>query len=84
MGDEPGPWSFDNIMLVLATILQRESPTKVPLISINIWIQVHDLPSGFMNETVAESWLTFLKNFLCMVIRMIVVCGGIVCELKLS
>ncbi|XP_074328037.1 uncharacterized protein LOC141665950 [Apium graveolens] len=54
-----GPWSFDNIMLVLATIPPGENPIKVALIYVNIWIQIYDLPSGFMTETVGK----LLGNF---------------------
>lgn len=39
-----GPWSFDNIMLVLNMIPPGESPVRVPLFFLNIWIQIYDLP----------------------------------------
>lgn len=59
-----GPWSFDNIMLALATILAGENPVNVPLLYVNIWIQIHDLPSGFMTETVGKLLGNFFGEFL--------------------
>lgn len=59
-----GPWSFDNIMLALATIPNGENPLNVPLLSVNIWIQIHGLPSGFMTETVGKLLGNFFGEFL--------------------
>lgn len=59
-----GPWSFDNIMLALAIIPPRENPVKVPLESINLWIQIHDLPSSFMTEQVGIILGNFFGEFL--------------------
>lgn len=59
-----GPWSFDNMMLVLAVIPPCENPVKVPLYFINMWIQVHDLPSGFMTETVGKQLGNFFGEFI--------------------
>lgn len=59
-----GPWSFDNIMLVLATIPQGENPVKVPLVFVNIWIQIYELPFGFMNETVGKQLGNFFGEFI--------------------
>lgn len=33
-----GPWSFDNVMLVLETIAAGEDPSKVQTWYVNIWI----------------------------------------------
>lgn len=35
-----GPWSFDNVMLVLSTIGAGEDPVKVPLNDLEFWIQI--------------------------------------------
>lgn len=59
-----GPWSFDNIMFALAIIPPGVSPAKVALTSINLWIQVHDLPPGFMTETVGKLLGNFFDEFL--------------------
>lgn len=59
-----GPWSFDNIMLALAVIPPGENPVKVPLVSINIWIQIHDLPSGLMTEAVGKQLGNFFGDYI--------------------
>lgn len=59
-----GPWSFYNIMLVLPTIPQGENPVKVPLVFVNIWIQIYELPFGFMNEIVGKQLGNFFGEFI--------------------
>lgn len=59
-----GPWSFDNTMLCLDIIPPGEDPLKVDLWFLNIWIQVHDLPAGFMSEKVGKQLGNFFGEFL--------------------
>lgn len=59
-----GPWSFDNAMLILALIPQGEDPVQVPLWHLNIWIQIHDLPTGLMSEAVGKQLGDFFGEFL--------------------
>lgn len=49
-----GPWTFDNAMLVICRIPPGEEPLKVPLLIMEIWIQIHDLPTGFISEAVGR------------------------------
>lgn len=58
-----GPWSFDNAMLLLEEIAPGEEPLKVPLWFLNIWIQIHDLPNGFMSEVVGQQLGNFFGSF---------------------
>lgn len=59
-----GPWTFDNTMLCLDIIPPGEDPLKVELWFLNIWIQVHDLPAGFMLEAVGKQLGNFFGEFL--------------------
>lgn len=59
-----GPWSFDNIMVVLDTVNMGEDPAKVELWYLNIWIQIHGLPMGFMTELVGKQLGNFFGDFL--------------------
>lgn len=59
-----GPWSFDNIMLVLDIVPPGEDPAKVSLFFLNFWIQIHDLPSSFMKETVGRQLRNFFGEFI--------------------
>lgn len=58
-----GPWSFDNAMLLLHEIGLGEEPLKVALWHLDIWIQIHDLPNGFMSETVGQQLGNFFGSF---------------------
>lgn len=59
-----GPWSFDNALLVLNTIKQGEDPIKVPLLFVDFWIQIYDLPVGFMSEAVGKQLGNFFGSFI--------------------
>lgn len=60
-----GPWLFDNMMLVTNCIRIRrgDDPVKVPLNEIEFWIQIYDLPSGFMLERVGKQLGNFFGTF---------------------
>ncbi|XP_074352720.1 uncharacterized protein LOC141691867 [Apium graveolens] len=62
--DPGGPWSFDNAMLAISKIPQGEEPLNVPLWSLEIWIQIHDLPKGFMSEAVGRQLGDFFGEFM--------------------
>ncbi|XP_058761828.1 uncharacterized protein LOC131635240 [Vicia villosa] len=47
-----GPWLFDNFMLVLRKTKFGEEPLALPLNEAEIWVQIHQLPLGFMNENI--------------------------------
>lgn len=59
-----GPWTFDNTMLCLDIIPPGEDPLKVDLWFLKIWIQIHDLPAGFMSEAVGKQLGNFFGEFL--------------------
>lgn len=41
-----GPWTFDNVLLVINVIKTGEVPAKVSLQEVDFWIQIHELPVG--------------------------------------
>lgn len=59
-----GPWMFDNAMMALEPVAAYENPVHVPLWHVNIWIQIHDLPMGFMTEVVGKQLGNFFGEFL--------------------
>ncbi|XP_074374343.1 uncharacterized protein LOC141714738 [Apium graveolens] len=59
-----GLWSFDNAMLIIAAIPQGEEPMNVPLWHVNLWIQLYNLPTGFMVESVGKQLGDFFGEFL--------------------
>lgn len=59
-----GPWSFDNVMVALETVAAGEDPVKVKLWYLNFWIQLHNLPMGYMMESVGKQLGNFFGEFL--------------------
>lgn len=51
-------------MLIIQVIPPGEQPLKVPLWHMNIWIQIHDLPVGFMSEIASKQLENFFGEFL--------------------
>ncbi|XP_075473732.1 uncharacterized protein At4g02000-like [Primulina tabacum] len=61
---EGGPWTFDNNFLLLHHLKREEQPLQVPLRHLNFWIQIHDLPFGYMSEAVGRQLGSYMGNFL--------------------
>ncbi|XP_075486072.1 uncharacterized protein LOC142525628 [Primulina tabacum] len=59
-----GPWTFDNNLLLLHHLKHEEQPLQVPLYHINFWVQIHDLPIGYMTEGVGKQPGSFIGKFL--------------------
>lgn len=59
-----GPWSFDNAMLALEKIAAGENPAKITPCFVSIWIQLYNLPIGYMLETVGKQLGNFFGEFL--------------------
>lgn len=51
---EGGPLAYENHLLLLQRILPGGDPVNVVLNHVNLWVQVHNLPLGFMLELVAQ------------------------------
>lgn len=50
-----GPWSFEQAMLVLHQVASGEDPLMAQLQEIEIWVQVYDIPQGFLSENILRS-----------------------------
>jgi 14-3-3 protein epsilon len=59
-----GPWTFDNNMLILERVQLGMQIEQIPLTHVNMWVQVHDLPMGFMKEQVGTKLANYIGNFL--------------------
>ena len=58
-----GPWSFEQNPLILRKLGEMEDPREVKLNKMEIWLQVHDLPQGFMSEKILKSIGEFVGEF---------------------
>ena len=54
---------LNNNILVLQTIKPGEIPSQIPLFHVNIWVQVYDLPVGFMSTNVGKQLGNFIGLF---------------------
>jgi 14-3-3 protein epsilon len=59
-----GPWSFENHMLVVNDIKPGDVYSQIPLNHMSIWVQVQQLPTGFMTRRVGEQLGKYLGGFL--------------------
>jgi 14-3-3 protein epsilon len=59
-----GPWSFDNNMLILERVQLGMQIEHIPLHSVNMWVQVHDLPMGLMKERNGIRMANYIGSFL--------------------
>ncbi|KAK2429287.1 hypothetical protein QL285_027738 [Trifolium repens] len=59
-----GSWSFDNNMLILEQVQLGMQIEQIPLYHVNMWVQVHDLPTGLMKERVGISLANYIGSFL--------------------
>lgn len=50
-----GPWNFEQAMLVLHELAPTEDPSKVKLQYADIWVQIYDIPRGFLSENILKS-----------------------------
>lgn len=52
---EGGPWSFEQNMLVYKQMKETDDPQLVTLNEVDIWVQVYDIPKGFISEKILKS-----------------------------
>jgi 14-3-3 protein epsilon len=57
---DEGPWLFDNFNLVIERIAPGVVPASIPLDHLDIWVQVHQLPFGFIQPKVGQAIGRFL------------------------
>lgn len=61
---EGGPWTFDNQYLILHHLKQGEHPIQIPLYLIPFWVQIYELPVGYISEGVGKQIGNFIGTFL--------------------
>ncbi|KAM7462532.1 hypothetical protein LguiA_030653 [Lonicera macranthoides] len=59
-----GPWTFDQQLLVCARLEPDNNPHDVQLTHTAFWIQVYDLPPGYISEQVAKHVGNYIGQFL--------------------
>lgn len=52
---EGGPWSFEQNMLVYHQMQDGEEAHQVVFNELDIWVQIYDIPKGFISESILKS-----------------------------
>ncbi|XP_074346275.1 uncharacterized protein LOC141685050 [Apium graveolens] len=59
-----GPWTFEQNLLVYHWLKDSEVPRSVPLHTIDIWVQVYDLPTCLISENVFKNIGNYVGEFI--------------------
>lgn len=59
-----GPWSFEYALLVFNRLQAYENPHMVALQETKIWVQVYDIPRGFLSENILKSVRASLGKYI--------------------
>ncbi|XVF47205.1 hypothetical protein PTKIN_Ptkin03bG0090400 [Pterospermum kingtungense] len=60
---EGGPWSYDNYILLLHHMKDGEIPSQVPLVYVDFWVHIYDLPIGYISESIGKQIANFIGSF---------------------
>jgi hypothetical protein len=58
-----GPWTFDNNLLIMESVIIGTQIESIPLFHADFWVQIHGLPVGLMKETVGSKLGNFIGSF---------------------
>ncbi|KAH9679913.1 CCHC-type domain-containing protein [Citrus sinensis] len=61
---ETGPWTFDQHILLVKRLEEDEQPQNIPLFTTSFWIQIYNLPIGFMSEKILKDIGNYIGVFL--------------------
>lgn len=77
---EGGPWTFDNSPLLIARMEDGVLPTQVPLIHLDIWVRIFDVPVVISWRKQGGSLEILLVNLSSTMLRTTSQYGEILCE----
>ncbi|GAU40727.1 hypothetical protein TSUD_14120 [Trifolium subterraneum] len=58
-----GPWTFDNVTLIIDKLKIWVALQDIPLFHVNFWVQIHDVAIGMMLETVGKGLANYIGEF---------------------
>ncbi|XP_058759140.1 uncharacterized protein At4g02000-like [Vicia villosa] len=58
-----GPWTYDSHLLILNQVQLRVQIENIPLYHVDFWVQVHNLPVGFMLEKIGVTMANFIGTY---------------------
>ena len=61
---ESGSWTFDQHILLVKRLEEDEQPQNILLLTTSFWIQIYNLPIGFMSEKILKDIRNYIGIFL--------------------
>ncbi|KAM6558692.1 hypothetical protein CsatA_027931 [Cannabis sativa] len=61
---EGSPWTFDRAPLVFERVKTGENPRQVALLHLELWVQLHNMTTGFMSERIIQGIGNYIGTFL--------------------
>ncbi|KAJ8648294.1 hypothetical protein MRB53_001317 [Persea americana] len=61
---ETRPWTFDKHILLVKRLEENEQPHNVPLFHTSFWVQIYNLPIGFLSEKILKDIGNYIGLFL--------------------
>lgn len=61
---DSGPWTFDNHLLILYQLAPGEVLPLIPLYFVDLWVQVYDLPLGYISKSIRKHLRNFIGIFI--------------------
>ncbi|XP_019194753.1 PREDICTED: uncharacterized protein LOC109188564 [Ipomoea nil] len=58
-----GPWAFENNTLVCRLVGDGVLPVDVALNTVDMWVQLHDIPMGYTSQPILEQMGNFIGTF---------------------
>ncbi|XP_019189141.1 PREDICTED: uncharacterized protein LOC109183492 [Ipomoea nil] len=59
-----GPWAFENSILVCRLVDDGVLPVNVVLNTVDMWVQLHDVPMGYTSQPILEQMGNFIGTFI--------------------
>uniref|UniRef100_A0A803NFH1 Reverse transcriptase domain-containing protein n=1 Tax=Cannabis sativa TaxID=3483 RepID=A0A803NFH1_CANSA len=60
---EGSPWTFDRAPLIFERVKQGENPRQVVLSHLELWVQIHNMVTGFMSERIIQGIGNYIGSF---------------------
>lgn len=61
---DKGPWGFENYTLICKRLGPEDIPENISMFLLDIWVQIFDLPCGYMSEKIASLIGNHVGNFI--------------------
>ncbi|XP_060959188.1 uncharacterized protein LOC133030459 [Cannabis sativa] len=57
------PWTFDRVPFIFERVKPGENPRQISLTRLDVWIQCHEMKTGFMSESTLRHMTNYIGTF---------------------